>query len=1002
MKFLWENLDKLKILILLFLLFAIPFNNANSQTIASKFDEAMGYYNQKNYGEALNKFKQIQSPDFAKDKLFSSAKYYMAECLTKMNQINGAIAIFEDFTKNYKFSSLRASALYNLGTLYYEKAEYRNRRKQLLILIRDYPNSKFVGSSYFFIGDSYLKQTMYYDAEENLGLAVSNATTNNYVPNCIYSLGSLYEFQYNYSKAISYYDELLTYHQSSKLAPLAQLRIGVAYFQLKDYDNAILELSNPLITALPRKEQTEALFLLANSYVRLKEFKSAKDIYNQILNEAKTERKRDDVKFGLAWIDFLVNNFEDAYKIFAELKSSTVDSIKIKSLYWSAESKRYAGDEKKAIQIYNKFLKKYGNTYFAQRVKFGLASIFYRQGNKKEAERILISAINSAAPNVRGKVLSMLGEISLERKDFKLSKNYFEKAVKIKNTDNKIKQHAQLGLAVTDYYLNKFNNAIKILNDIKGNKDIEVDKDKLHYYLAESYFAIGKFGKAVNSFNLVVTKNSDLKRQSLYGKAYSYFNNKDYINAVFYFGTYVSRYKNIGNYYNAKLRLADSYYGTKEFNKAVKMYGELFAKRANLRLSAFSYYQYGQALYKAGNSANAIKELTELQKKFPKSKYADDAQFVVAWIYFKQHNYDNAVAEYLQVLNKYPNTPLKPLIYYSIGDCYFNKGNYEKAISYYAKVIDDFPNSSYVYDAVSGIQYCYIAKDQPANAVKFIDQFVDSHPKSKYTDKIMLKKGELYFSNANYKLAEESYLELIQKYPKSNYVPEAHYWVGKSASMLHEDDAAESNFIKVISLSPKSEIGIAAVLELGKIYKSKKQYKQAIDLFSAEAEKIPKSPRVAELLFMKAQAQLDAEQISKAFGTFNGIVYYYENSIFGAKAKIEMGLIELARQSYENAELLFKGLGEKRTDDIGAKAQYYYGLTLFQQNKTDDAISAFVRVESLFSDYEEWYLKSVIKLGDCYVKLGDKKKAKSIYRAIYKTHKNDEYGREAKNKLKKL
>ena len=106
--------------------------------------------------------------------------------------------------------------------------------------------------------------------------------------------------------------------------------------------------------------------------------------------------------------------------------------------------------------------------------------------------------------------------------------------------------------------------------------------------------------------------------------------------------------------------------------------------------------------------------------------------------------------------------------------------------------------------------------------------------------------------------------------------------------------------------------------------------------------------------------------------------------------------------SFENSEFLFKDLSESRSDDLGAKAQYYYGVTLFDQEKYTDAISAFVRVRSVFSSYEEWYYKSLMKLGDCYVELNDKKNARDMYRAVIKKHKNDSLGKEANDKLKKL
>ena len=83
-------------------------------------------------------------------------------------------------------------------------------------------------------------------------------------------------------------------------------------------------------------------------------------------------------------------------------------------------------------------------------------------------------------------------------------------------------------------------------------------------------------------------------------------------------------------------------------------------------------------------------------------------------------------------------------------------------------------------------------------------------------------------------------------------------------------------------------------------------------------------------------------------------------------------------------------------------SQYYYGLSLFDQQNYNDAISAFVRVRTVFSLYDEWLTKSYMALGDCYVKLDDKRKAEEIYRVVISKHKNDRYGKEARDKLREL
>jgi TolA-binding protein len=100
--------------------------------------------------------------------------------------------------------------------------------------------------------------------------------------------------------------------------------------------------------------------------------------------------------------------------------------------------------------------------------------------------------------------------------------------------------------------------------------------------------------------------------------------------------------------------------------------------------------------------------------------------------------------------------------------------------------------------------------------------------------------------------------------------------------------------------------------------------------------------------------------------------------------------------------MLFSDVGSSRTDDIGAEAQYYYGLTLYEEENIVDAISALVRVRSVYPGYIEWYTKSLLKLGDCYIKLDDKKNAREMFRAVLKKHKNNEYAKEANQKLKSL
>jgi TolA-binding protein len=973
----------------------------SAQQLNDKYAQALNAYSNHEYGTAYQILKEVFAEGTLNEKELSSAKYYSAECLLQLDELDGAASEFESFIDKFKFSSFRETALYKLGSLYYTKGEYRKARERLNILLAEYHYSSFKGSSYYWLGESYLAEEKYVDAEENFNEAIKQEKTNKFFVNSLYSLAQVYERTNDYKKAIAEYDELLAYYKDDPLAPKSQLRIGICYFNHKDYDNAILELTDPLMKKLPVKELNDAKYFLANSYVRLKEYKEASQVYKELLNETQDEPYIEKIKYSLAWLNFQQNDYENAYKIFSELSSHSSDSLKAISLYWSGECKRYLGSTKEAAEIFKSFIEKYPTHGFVSRAQLNIGAVNLNQTNSGEGEKALLNATMSEDLSTRGKAYTFLGELRLNKKNYEDAKKYFSQAVKLTSGDKELNNRSVFGLAVADFYLNDYSNTALNLESLKARtKNFETDK--VNFYLAEAYFLRGKYSAALKSYNSVSNSSEDLARQILLGKAYSYFNLKDFSNSTFYFNEYINKYGNDPSINEIRLRLADSYFGTKNFTKASSIYRDLFSKEKFLLNNDAAYYQYGQSLFKSGKSKEAINAFENLQEKFPRSQYVAESQYVIGWIYFQENNFSSAMASYKKMVEKYPNSNLKPVAYYSIGDCYFNSGSYDSSIVFYNKVLSEFPASQYVFDAVNGIQYAYIAKQEPERAVDFIDQFIAANPNSKFSDQIFFKKGDLYYSIKKYDDAIRAYNEFITQYSKSNLVPNAFYWIGKSAANKKDNNEAINNFTIAKQRAPKSEIGISSTIELANIYTASKQYSGASNILKEMIYAVPTSNRIPELLFLQGVNQVKDNQLDAAASAFDQIISYYEGSIFSAKAKVELGKIQLQKNNYDNAQVLLKEVGEKRLDDIGAEAQYYYGVLLYNQNKIDDAITALVRVRSVFAVYDEWNTRSLLMLGDCYLKMNDKKQAREMYRTVLSRHPNGEFSVEAKKKIKQL
>ena len=531
------------------------------------------------------------------------------------------------------------------------------------------------------------------------------------------------------------------------MAPEAEIRIGICYFKLKEYDSAVLELSDPLIDDLPLRQYTEAKFILAHSFYRLREYTNAEKTFRKIIEKNPSSVLYREVQYDLGWTLFQQQKHEDAFMVFDQLAKSGKDTIAVNSSFWSAECKRYNGDEQWANSIFHEFLEKYPDNPLVSRVQLQIGITNFGQQNSFSEEN-LMDAINSEDRQVRAKAFTLLGELKLNQKYYKVAKENFEKALSIEDLPVEIESRAMLGLGVVLYYLDNYEEAINELNKLKLKTPL-FEKDKVNFYLAESYFAKKDFANALKNYSLVDPENKELNAQLLYGKGYAYFNLKDYDNASYSFSDFVRKYKQNEEYADARLRLADCYYGLKKYSDAGKVYKEIFLSDKGKPNNDYAQYQYAQALYKSGNSDEAIHEFSNLQAQFPNSKYVAECQYVIGWIYFQKGNFDNAITNYKMLVQHYPRSLLVPITYNSIGNSYYNVSNYDSANIFYNKVLDEFPSSQYAFDALNGIKDSYIAEGNPDQAITLIDTYIAGNPASDFADQLFFRKGEIYYSLGN-------------------------------------------------------------------------------------------------------------------------------------------------------------------------------------------------------------------------------------------------------------
>ncbi|MCK6612883.1 MAG: tetratricopeptide repeat protein [Ignavibacteriaceae bacterium] len=966
----------------------------------TEYQEAIRNYNNGLYGRSAQIFRQyINSiPSDHPDR--ETALYFLAKSKYYLNEYAEAADLFARFIREYPLSSLKEQVYNKLGLHYFESGEYSRSREMYYSLLNEFPGSEYSGSAQYWIGESFVHEGKFDEAISYLENAISSRAGNKYSDFAIFSLAGVYERKGDYKSAVTYYDELISFYRGSQLLAAAQIRIGYCYFRLKDYDASILELSNPNIGTMDSEKQAEALYLLANAMYHTSDYEGAYKIYADIQNKFPSVSFIRDLRYAFAWTNFRLKKYADAYKFFNSV-SETEDSMGIEAFFWKGEAKRYTGNLAEALKIYEQFLLKFPNSEKVQGVRYQLGLISYSDKKYEQAVKFLVGSVSGKDRVITVKSYILLGEIELYRKKYQLADNYFASVISMNPADISLVYRARLGSAISSFHQEKYKITSDILKQIE-NDDPNFEFEKVSFFLAEALFNQGKYKDAIAYYNKISTEDKQFGNFALYGKAYAYYNQADYKNAAFLFSDFQKLFKNDERADDALLRLGDSYFAIKDYDSAVKTYRDILARKSKSVRADYVSYQLALAYYRAGKIKESLTELNSVSALYSRSEYGENAVYLAGWIHFQQGNYSAAIDKYLLMLNTMPRSRLIPMVLYSIGDSYFNLGSYDSSIAYYSRIITSHAGSSYLFDAINGIQYCYIAKGDLAGAAQIIDRYARQYKARDFADELFLKKGEIYYTNADYQSAITYYNEFIDLFSGSPLTADAFFWIAKSYRNTGMVLEAKQTFRALVDRYPSAEVTVSAVVELVSLYQADNNNGEALKVINSVMSNFTKSARYPELLYTKAKLLLVMNDVGGAYDLFDETSVYFADNLFGDKSKIELGRLEMMNKRYKKAAEVLLKVTSKRTDDLAAEAQYILGLVYTAEGRSSEAVTAFVRVTNIFSLYDEWVTKSYLRLGELYEKSGDKNKAREMYKNVLAKHPDDEYGKEAQAKLRKL
>ncbi len=843
------------------------------------------YFDQGSYAKSLEWFDKVKETsmsleDQEKYNFQKGYSYFIAKNTKEASKY---------FNKVINSKTFGSQAKYYLGYMSYESDDYQNA-SQYFDQVQD--KDKYKEKMGYFQADMNFKLGNFQKAID-LGLEQlpkSNAVEKSELSKII---GESYFNLKQYDKALPY---LLDYKgKVGKWNNTDYYQLGYAYYQQKDYENAIAQF-NKIINGND--------FVAQNAYYHLAESYLNTGKKQQALNAFKTASE----------MEFDLKIQEDAFLNYAKL------SYEIGNPYQSVP------------EVLNAYLAKYPNNANKQEINNLLISSYITSKNYAEALALLEK--NKAPENKLAyqKVLFYRGLELYTDSNYKEAYNLFKKSIS-ENKDQRFTARATFWKAETEYNLDQYNEAMLSFKQFSSYNEASSTPEfkNVNYNLAYSYFKLKEYENAIKYFSDFLDKvtNDNVRKTDAYLRlgdcnfistkywpAMDAYNkaiemksvNADYAafqKAISYgfvgkndkkvedLEQFIKIYPNSQYADDALYELGNTYVNQNNESKAVSTYDKLIANYKTSSYVAKSILKQGLIYYNNNKTDPALIKFKKVAAEFPGSPESLEAVATARLIYVDNGKVDE-YSNWVKTLSfvEVSNADLDNTTYESAEKQYL-QNNAKQAISGFSGYVAKFPNGLHALKANFYLAQLYFADQLEKNAIKHYE-YVINQPRNEFTEQALARLCQVHLKANDYekaipvlkRLENEADFPQNKTYAQSNLMKAYYEKANYMEAVIYADKVLANDKIDDRIKSDAQIIVARSAIKTNDEVKAKQAYTDLL--------KIAKGELAAEALYYDAyfknkEGKFDASNtiVQKIAKDYSGYKYY------GAK-----GLVIMAKNFY--------------------------------------------------------------------------------------------------------
>lgn len=937
---------------------------ASAGPVDDQYALAAGHYAEQRYEAAVREFRALigEHPDHL---MTASARFFLGESLLQLGKYRDAAAAYQQFVDAHPQHRFSVQASFRIGESHYLAGDYAAAEPKLQAFAATHPNHPLCEYALPYLAEAQLEQGRPKDAQAAYQRSLQQSPGGALASDCRLGLARAAEELGDLGEAERFY-RFLAERADEPLALEARLRWGRLLYRQQKYAEAAEQL-RPLVSGSDR-QRPAACYWLGHALAAQKKNDEARDLWAQAIEAHQEHELAPAMALSLG-----------------ELAEQEADLTTAARWY-----DRAARDWPRSA---------WRDDALARRVEVALAS-----GQHDDVER-LAARFDADYPDspLRSSVADTRGRSQLARGKFAEAAKTFETLAREPSADRTRHQYA---LVLAHLGAKAWDQALLAIGKIERKSASDEIQGGLLVAEGSALVALGRAQEAIAPLERYLHEHAGGADEAkcLAQLCAARAQTKDFDAARKAWQQLADKHAGHAGLLPATLYLAEAAAEAGEYAQSRQWFeyltnyeqGEAYRQRALAGLAWLD-----QA---SGRPAEANARLDKLLATQSDDDQAAAIALRKAQNYEKLRDEDNALAAYLQLIEKHPQAPQVPDALLAAARLHDGREQDREALALLERLVAEHEAYRHLDAALYQMAWVLVDLDRPEEAAQKFLRLHEAFPQSTFWADATYRLAEYQVKSKRFDDSSRLLAALVAANPSLELLCHALFLQGQSAAMQGKWDDVAAPLERLVTEHPKHELALLAQYWLAEAeYRTGKLEAAGIRLADLSTrlegrtdEWLPMVPlRQAQVLAHEKRWDEAFELASTIADKYPDFRQQYEVDYLLGRCLAAQAKFDAARAAYQR--VIRSAVGGR--SETAAMAQWMIGETYFQQERYDEAVEAYHRVERLYG-YPRWQAAALLQAGKCHETQGKWREAIQLYAQVLKQYSQTHFRDEASQRLR--